>query len=133
MKKQIIVSLLGLAMLANAGEFYYSNGKKVDLTELEVNQNVGRRVLNSKTKYYKTSTGKRVGVRDDILVECVEGKDCKEVLSKYETTEISQLTDSIYIVKISSDKNIFEFAQKLYGDSNIKIAHPNLRKSKSRR
>lgn len=133
MKKQIIISLLGLTMLANGAEFYYTDGKKVELTKLEVSQAVGSRVLNSRTKYYKTATGKKIGVRDDILIECVEGKDCKEVLSKYETTDISQLTDSIYIVKISSDKNIFEFAQKLYADSSIKVAHPNLRKAKSRR
>ena len=133
MKKQIIISLLGLSVLANGGDFYYNNGKKIELTELEVSQTIGHRVLNNRTKYYKTSTGKKIGVRDDILVECEKGKDCKEVLSRYETTDISQLSDSIYIVKISSDKNIFEFAQKLYSDSDIKVAHPNLRKTKSRR
>jgi len=138
MRKQIIISLLGLTMLSNASEFYYSNGKKVELTEVKINQTIKNRMVKSKivksrTKYYKTATGKRVGVRDDILVECVEGKDCQKVLSKYETREVSQLSDSIYIIKISSDKNLFEFAQKLYSDSDIKIAHPNLRKIKNRR
>jgi hypothetical protein len=133
MKKQIIISFLGLTLLINAGEFYYSNGNKVELSKVEVSQTIGSRMLNSRTKYYKTATGKSIGVRDDILVECVANKDCKEVLSKYEITEISQLTDSIYIIKISSDKNVFEFAQKLYGDNNIKIAHPNLRKIRNRR
>jgi hypothetical protein len=133
MKKQIIISFLGLTLLTNAGEFYYSNGNKVELSKVEVSQTIGSRMLNSRTKYYKTATGKSIGVRDDILVECVANKDCREVLSKYEITEISQLTDSIYIIKISSDKNVFEFAQKLYGDNNIKIAHPNLRKIRNRR
>jgi hypothetical protein len=133
MKKQIIISFLGLTLLINAGEFYYSNGNKVELSKVEVSQTIGSRMLNSRTKYYKTATGKSIGVRDDILIECVANKDCKEVLSKYEITEISQLTDSIYIIKISSDKNVFEFAQKLYGDNNIKIAHPNLRKIRNRR
>jgi hypothetical protein len=133
MKKQIIISFLGLTILANSGEFYYSNGSKIELSKVEVSQTVGSRMLNSRTKYYKTATGKSIGVRDDILVECVANKDCREVLSRYEITEISQLTDSIYIVKIASDKNVFEFSQKLYGDSNIKIAHPNLRKIRNRR
>ena len=133
MKKQIIISLLGLTMLTNASEFYYANGEKVELTQIEVTETVGKRVLNSRTKYYKTATGKSVGVRNDILVECVSDKDCEKVLSKYETTDVSQLSDSIYIVKIALDKNIFAFAQKLYDDSDIKIAHPNLRKIKSRR
>lgn len=133
MKKHIIISFLGLTMFVNASEFYYSNGNKIELSQVEVSQTLGSRMLNSRTKYYKTATGKSIGVRDDILVECVANKDCQGVLSKYEITEMSQLTDSIYIVKIASDKNVFEFAQKLYGDSDIKLAHPNLRKIRNRR
>ena len=133
MKNRIIVSLLALTMLGGANEFYYENGKKVELTELNISRSVGSRVLNSRTKYYKTASGKKIGVRDDILVECKADKDCKEVLSQYDTISISQLTSSIYIIKIASDKNIFEFAQKLYNNDSVKLAHPNIRKAKRSR
>ena len=133
MKKEIIISLLALSIMGSADEFYYENGKKVELKEVEVSKSLQRRVSNNKTKYYKTSQGVTIGVRDDILVECEEGKDCKEVLSKYETTSVSNLSDSIFIIKIAKDKNIFEFAQKLYNDKSIKIAHPNIRQNKRRR
>ncbi|SFV52355.1 hypothetical protein MNB_SV-12-254 [hydrothermal vent metagenome] len=133
MKKEIIISLLALTIMGSADEFYYDNGKKVELKEVEVTQSLQHRVNNNRTKYYKTSRGATIGVRDDILVECEEGVECKEVLSKYETTSVSNLSKSIFIVKIAKDKNIFEFAQKLYSDKHIKIAHPNIRKNKRRR
>ena len=133
MKKEIIVLLLSFTIIGNADEFYYENGKKVELKEIEISQSLKQRVRNNGTKYYRTSQGTTIGVRDDILVECVEGIDCKEVLSKYETISVSNLSKNIFIVKIAKDKNIFKFAQKLYSDKSIKIAHPNIRQNKRRR
>ena len=133
MKKEIIISLLALTIIGSADEFYYENGKRVELKEVEMTQSLQHRVSNNRTKYYKTAQGATIGVRDDILVECEEGSNCTEVLSKYETTSISNLSENIFIVKIAKDKNIFEFAQKLYSDKHIKIAHPNIRKNRRRR
>jgi len=133
MKKEIIIPLLALTIMGVADEFYYENGKKVELKEVEVTQSIHYRVNNNPTKYYKTSEGRTIGIRNDILVECQDSVDCTEVLSKYDTISISQLSDKIFIVKIAKEKNIFEFAQKLYSDKNIKIAHPNIRQNKRRR
>jgi len=133
MKKEIIIPLLALTVMGVADEFYYENGKKVELKEVEVAQSIHYRVNKNPTKYYKTFEGRTIGVRNDILVECQDSVDCTEVLSKYDTISISQLSDKIFIVKIAKEKNIFEFAQKLYSDKNIKIAHPNIRQNKRRR
>jgi len=118
MKKEIILGLIALTFVANATDFYYENGKRVG---------------DSNISYYKTSKGHKIGVKNDILVECKEEVDCKSVLSNYETLTISALTDTIFIVTIPKDKNIFEFSQNLYENLNIKIAHPNFRKIKRRR
>ena len=133
MKNKILIPLLGLTLLGCASDFYYENGKKVELVKLETSEVQEKKSHEGEVKYYKTSKGHKVGVKDDILVECHEKVSCKEVLSKYETLSITSLTKSIFVVKVAKDKNIFEFSQKLYEDADIKIAHPNFRKEKRRR
>jgi hypothetical protein len=132
MKNRIIISFLGLTLLGYASEFYYENGKKVTMTEIasEGNQKIQ---AEDAVRYYKTDKGHKLGVKQDILVECKEGVDCQKVLSKYETVSINALTDSIFIVKVAKDENVFVFSQKLYENSDIKIAHPNFIKEKKRR
>ena len=133
MKKKIMMSLIGLSLLTEASNFYYENGKKVDVVKIE-KVNMQQKKSNAvEVEYYKTSKGHKVGVKNDILVECKENKDCKKVLSVYETLSVEVLSDTIFIVTIANDKNIFEFSQKLYTDKDIAIAHPNFRKEKGRR
>ena len=128
MIKESILVLVGLSFFVNASDFYYQDGKKVEVVKVQEKLN-----NSSDISYYKTSTGHMIGVKNDALVECNEGVDCLKVLSKYETTSIISLTDTIYKVEISKDKNIFKFTQKLYDNANVKIAHPNLRKKRVRR
>jgi len=132
MRNKIIVSFLGLTLLGCASEFYYENGKKVHLTEMSTEGN--HKVTSEEgVRYYETDTGHKVGVKQDILVECQEGVACEKVLSNYETLSIKALTDSIYLVTIAKDENVFVFSQKLYEDADIQIAHPNFMKEKKRR
>jgi hypothetical protein len=133
MKNKILIPLLGLTLSGCASDFYYENGKKVEVLKIESNEIQKKKVNEDAVKYYKTSTGHKIGVKNDILVECNEKIDCREVLAKYETVSLNALTDTIFLVKISKDKNVFEFSQKLYEDTDIKIAHPNFRKEKRRR
>lgn len=133
MKNKIIISLLGLTLVGCASNFYYENGKKITVTKLESSEIQKKISSDDEVAYYKNSKGHKIGVKDDILVECKEKIDCREVLSKYETTSVRSVSDSIFMVKISKDKNVFEFSQKLYEDADIKIAHPNFRKEKKRR
>jgi hypothetical protein len=128
MKKQIVLSLLALTIVGCANDFYYENGKKVEVTKLKEKRN-----NRSETTYYKTSSGHKVGVTDEILVQCSASKDCEKVLEKYKLSAVSRLSDEIFLVKITKDKNIFEISQKLYEDANITSAHPNFLKTKKRR
>ena len=130
---KIIISLLGLTLLGCASDFYYENGKKVQVSKIENGEARQKVVSKDSITYYKNSKGHKIGVKHDILVECEKDINCTKVLQAYETESVSKLTDSIYIVQITKDKNVFEFSQKLYEDVDIKIAHPNFRKEKKRR
>jgi len=133
MKKEIIMGLIGLSLLTEASDFYYENGKKVDVVKVEKTNTQQKKSIGTEVEYYQTSKGHKVGVKNDILVECKENKDCKKVLSAYETLSVEALSDTIFMVTIAKDKNVFEFSQKLYTDKDITIAHPNFRKEKGRR
>ena len=127
MKNRIVISLMAMTLLVNADDFYYENGNIVEVSEMAQSRD------NSGIKYYRSSKGNKIGVKNDLLVECVEDVNCSSILSKYDTISIKNITDTIYLIKIDSSKNIFEFSQKLYLDNSIKIAHPNFRKEKKRR
>ena len=133
MTNKIILSLVGLTLLGCASDFYYENGKKVEVVKIESTELQQKKANDDALKYYKTSKGHKFAVKNDILVECNEEVNCREVLAKYETISLSSLTDTIFLVKIAKDKNVFEFSQKLYEDTDVKIAHPNFRKEKRRR
>ena len=124
MNKKIVISLIYFTFLLNASDFYYENGNIIEVTKISKLRN------NSEIKYYMTSRGDKIGVKNDILIECVEDINCSKVLSKYDILSFKNITDTIYLLKIDKSKNIFEFTQKLYLDNNIKIAHPNFRKDR---
>jgi hypothetical protein len=133
MKKKIILGLMAVTLVGEASDFYYENGKKVNVVEIEKASTQQKSESALDIKYYKTSKGYKVGVKNDILVECKEGSNCEKVLSLYETVSVEALSDTMFRVTIAKDKNVFEFSQKLYMDKNISIAHPNFRKEKRRR
>ena len=128
MIKRVFIPIFLLIVVGNATEFYYENGKKVEVTKLKE-----QRDKRDNVTYYKSSKGHKIGVKDDILVQCRADIDCTRVLSKYETISLLSLSDKIILVTISKDKNIFKFSQKLYEDEDIAIAHPNFIKVRKRR
>ena len=120
-------------MLGCASDFYYENGQKVEVLKIESNEVQQKKTDNDAVKYYQTSKGHKVGVKNDILVECKEKVNCREVLSSYPLISIKALSETIFLVEVAKDKNVFEVSQKIYEDVNVKIAHPNFRKEKRRR
>jgi hypothetical protein len=134
MKRAVSIGLIGLTLLGNAGDFYYENGKKIEVVPLEKSKKQEKPDNSLKVVYYKTSHGHKVGVKNDILVECNEGVNCTKVLASYnDLLSTRSLSETIFVVTIAKDKNIFEFAQKLYMDKDIAIAHPNFRKNRKKR
>ena len=133
MKHKIFLSLVGLTLLGCASDFYYENGKKIELEKLEPTEVQQKIAQNDTLKYYKTVNGHKLAVKNDILVECKEKVNCREVLSFYPLVSIKALSERIFLVEVAKDKNVFEVSQKIYEDSDVKIAHPNFRKAKRRR
>jgi len=134
MRKEIILGLIALTLVGEATDFYYENGKKIEVVSLEKSKKQEKPDNSLKVVYYKTSHGHKVGVKNDILVECNEGVNCTKVLASYDDLlSTHSLSETIFVVTIAKDKNIFEFAQKLYMDKDIAIAHPNFRKKRKKR
>jgi len=132
MKNRIIISLIALTLLGCANEFYYSKGKKVELTPIKSTQQ-SKQITSETIKYYHTPTGQTVGVNNQILVECHKDSNCTQLLQRYTLTEIQPLTESIFLITVPPTKNIFELSQKLYQETNITNAHPNFIKIHTRR
>jgi len=124
-----LIALLLLASLLYANDFYYEYGQKVELTPA-----TQKRSTNSSIEYYQKSNGNTVGIKkDEILVKCYQGVDCSKVLAKYGFASISSLSTTIYLVKLTSSQEIFNYSQTLYHDSDIAFAHPNFVKERKRR
>jgi len=124
-----LIALLLLACLLYANDFYYEYGQKVELTPA-----TQKRSTNSSIEYYQKSNGNTVGIKkDEILVKCYQGVDCFKVLTKYNFASLSNLSSTIYLVKLTSTQEIFNYLQMLHHDSDIEFAHPNFVKERKRR
>ncbi|SFV50616.1 hypothetical protein MNB_SV-6-1816 [hydrothermal vent metagenome] len=119
--------LMVLALSLQAGDFYYEYGKKVMITKSYESRD------SSGIKYYENSLGKKIGVKDEIIIKCVEGKSCQDALKRYNIISVSRLSPTMLLVKVPKDENIFTLSQKLYEDSSIEFAHPNFIKKRTRR
>jgi len=127
--KKVVLFLLVYTVTLFGESYYFDNGEKRILTKISTQRGLNQ----NSTTYYKTQKGHKIGVKDEILVQCQDGVNCKEVLQSYSMKKITQLTEKLFVVKISDRDDIFEISQKLYYDKNIKLAHPNFIKSKKRR
>ncbi|MBN2825223.1 MAG: hypothetical protein JXQ76_07870 [Campylobacterales bacterium] len=124
-----LIALLLLASLLDANSFYYEYGQKVELTPA-----TQKRSTDSSVEYYQKSNGNTVGIKkDEILVKCYEGVDCSKVLAKYSFVSTSNLSSTIYLVKLASSQDVFTYSQTLHQDSDIEFAHPNFVKERKRR
>lgn len=133
MIKSTSILLIGLTVAGCATNFYYENDQKVEVTKLHESRSYDGNSSKKSVDYYKTSTGHQVGVTNEILVQCKTNVDCKKVIKEYEPLSIVALSDTIFLVSITEDKNVFDFSQLLYSRDEINIAHPNFIKEKKRR
>lgn len=126
--KSILITI-SLFTFAFSSEFYYEYGKKVILKELPE-----QRVLNGKdTRYFINEKGHKVGVSNEIIVKCISSVNCSEKLKELNFTDISNLTSTLYLVKVDNSDEIFTIAQSLYQNENIEFAIPNFLKKRERR
>lgn len=128
MKKYLLLTL-GLSLSLSATDYYYEYGKKVEVKKL----NQTRTINNQDIKYFMTSNGHKVGVDDEIIVQCQDSINCQNELEKYDFREISKLSKELFLVKINNNEDIFKISQKLYNSDAVKLAHPNFIKNRKRR
>jgi hypothetical protein len=123
----LLISIVLLSFTACADSYYYEYDKKVQLTKLPQND------LHNHITYYQTPSGERVGVPQEIIVQCNPHIDCKERLSHYPIKKIEKLSDNLLLLKVANSIDILKLSQKLYHDRDIKFAHPNFIKSRKKR
>ncbi|MEA2100481.1 MAG: hypothetical protein U9P72_10155 [Campylobacterota bacterium] len=126
--KKIVIFLLFVLSL-NASESYYERGKLVNLEEVRML----RDSEGSGIKYFKTKSGQKLGITDDILVKCKGGIDCLDLLNRFSLTDVSKLTDTIFIIKIKDYNTIFSLSRALYESGDVEFAHPNFIKERRKR
>ncbi len=123
----LLLASLSITACASANDFYYEYGKKVQLTKLKEQRS------NTQVTYYQTQNGHKVGVKDEIIVQCQENTNCLDTLTDYSLTNISKLSDEMYLIKLNDKSKLFKLSQKLHNEESIKFAHPNFLKEKKKR
>ena len=128
MKIKLLI-FLGIFSISYANESYYKNGKLVELQ----NTHVARSSNHSSTNYYKTTAGNKVGVTDQILVQCKKSVSCPKLLATFNLSNYSKLSDEIFVVKIENGDNIFSVSRALFETEKVVFAHPDFIKQRRKR
>lgn len=129
MKKALLISIISSMLLA--GDYYYSNGKKVELTPTNEAKNL--RYIGD-VKYYKSiSTNQKVGVSKRFIISFNDGVNKSEIYKKYNLVEIEALTKEIFLVEANSIDKAIEISAELYESGIVKFAHPDFIKSYKKR
>ena len=127
--KLALLILLGVFFISYANESYYKNGKLIELQ----NTYSSRSYKNSSINYYKTVTGKKVGVTNQLLVQCKASVHCPNLLNTFNLLNYSKLSDKIFVVKITNGDNVFSVSRALYESQKVEFAHPNFIKERKKR
>jgi len=126
---KILLMFLGIFSISYTNESYYKNGKLVVL------QNIHsiRSFNDSSIKYYKTVSGNKVGITNQLLVQCKESVNCPKLLDTFNLLSYSKLSDKIFIVKIENRDDIFFISRALFESNKVAFAHPNFIKKRRKR
>jgi len=127
--KILLSILLGLLSLSYADESYYKNGKLVELQ----NTHISRSSNHSSTSYYKTASGKSVGVTDQLLVQCKRSVSCPKLLATFDLLNYSKLSDTIFVVKVENGDNVFSVSRALFESNKVLFSHPDFTKERRKR
>jgi len=129
MKKKLILTLVAISLNAYANDYFYEYGKKIKLIKLSQQ----RTTQEKKADYYQTEFGHRVGIKNEIIVQCKESTNCVKTLKKYDLLQITKLSNQLFLVTLDNSKNVLNVSQQLHNDTNIQFAHPNFIRTKRRR
>lgn len=112
---------LGSSLFAN--NFYYEFDKKVELTPQASTKSLNSTQDN--IMQYKTTDGKTMKFRNEILVQCKDNAYCEDDFSDLSLDNYKKIGSTNFLIKLNSTQDIFEYCQKLYEKDDIKSAHPN--------
>ncbi len=134
----IFLGIFSISSISHANESYYKNGKLVELKNIYsfigVNDSpIKHSKSKSSIKYYKTITGKKVGVTNQLLVKCKELVNCPMLLDTFNLLNYSKLSDTIFIVTIKKGGNVFSVSRTLFESTEVEFAHPNFVKERRKR
>jgi hypothetical protein len=114
--------------ISYADTYYYEYGKKVKLTKLK-----DQRSDLKDVEYYKYESGRKVGVKKEVLVKCKNMSACKDIFKEHNLTKYRNLTPSIVLITLNKEDDPFEISQKLYEEEDIEYSHPNFVKKRQKR
>lgn len=126
--KRIVLFMI-FSVFLNAESSYYEKGKLVQLKKL-----YEKRISdNNNIEYYQTQGGYRIGIKDEILVQCKEGINCSKLLASYSNVEVLKLTDKIFVLKVQDYDTVFSTSRELFNSGSVDYAHPNFIKERKLR
>ena len=124
--KIFLLSIVALLSLHSA-EYYYEYDKKVTMVKLHEQRS------NADVTYYEDMYGNKIGVKNEIILKCKDENRCMKLLKTYDLSNITKLSDTLFLLKLPRDTNIFELSRRLYKEDSIVFAHPNFIKERKRR
>lgn len=126
MKK--LLMLLALTYLLFAENFYYEFGEKVYVEKIIKTKDLSSK--DNEIKEYKTSDGKIVKFKNEIIVQCEKNKNCEDDFTLLGIKKFYKTSSYFYHIKLDSNQDIFEFSQKIQELDSVKVAHPNFIKER---
>ena len=123
--KIFLFSLL-FSLVLNANNSYYELGELIELDEIKTSRSNSVQDV----RYFMNYNGIRIGVGNEILIECKQDVNCVELLTQFNLQDVSQVTANIYLVKVSKEQDVFTLSKDLFNSGHVKYAHPNFIKTK---
>ncbi len=124
-----ILFLLTCCLSLGADTYYYSFGKKVELTPLPTQ----RSLTESDVRWYTTPAGMKLGVKNEVIIGCEDFDHCCQNFKSYPIARMEKLSDTLYLLHLKEGADPFEVANALHALPCITLSHPNFIKKRQLR
>ncbi len=126
--------LLSIFTATLFGDYYYAQGKKQGLTKLNSFAPLQKnRSATTTIHYYKTKTGKRLGVTDTLIVSFKDLSTQLYIEKEFSLSLLEELSSHMFLYKIKDKSKTLETANLLSQLPTVKFAQPNFIKQKESR
>lgn len=132
MKLKTLLLLTAISSSLFAQNFYYEGDKKIIIQEEIVSKTKSLNSSNSDIKTYKTTDGRVIKFKKEIIVQCKENLNCENDLLELGLNNFEKRS-GYFLVTVDSNSGIFEIMQNLHNKDSILNAAPNYMISKAKR